>query len=78
MVKNKKLFPFFDGAYQGFASGSVEIDSYPIRLFNEKRIQMAVGHSFSKCMSLYGERVGTLHIVCSSAETAGKVLSQLK
>jgi hypothetical protein len=42
------------------------------------------GHSFLMAMSfaknfgLYGERVGTLSAVCSSAEEADRVMSQLK
>jgi len=33
----KKLLPFFDSAYQGYASGSLEKDSYAVRLFEKKR-----------------------------------------
>jgi len=78
VMKSKKLFPFFDTAYQGFASGSLEIDSYPIRLFNERGFQMVVAQSYAKNMGLYGERIGALHVVCHNAKTAEKVLSQLK
>jgi aspartate aminotransferase len=78
VIKSKKLFPFFDTAYQGFASGSIEIDAYPIRLFNEMGFQMVVAQSYAKNMGLYGERIGALHVVCHNHETADKVLSQLK
>jgi len=78
VMKSKKLFPFFDFAYQGFASGSLDADAYPIRLFNEAGFQMLVAQSFAKNMGLYGERIGALHVVCSTAQTAEKVLSQLK
>jgi aromatic-amino-acid transaminase len=37
-----------------------------------------VSTSFSKSFSLYGERVGALSVVCSSAEECSRVLSQLK
>ena len=78
VMKSKKLFPFFDTAYQGFASGSLEIDAYPIRLFNEMGFQMVVAQSYAKNMGLYGERAGALHVVCQTPKTAAKVLSQLK
>lgn len=78
VMKAKKLFPFFDTAYQGFASGSLETDAYPIRLFNERGFQMVVAQSYAKNMGLYGERIGALHVVCHNNKTAEKVLSQLK
>ena len=78
VMKSKKLFPFFDTAYQGFASGSLEIDAYPIRMFNELGFQMLVAQSYAKNMGLYGERAGALHVVCHTTKTADKVLSQLK
>ena len=78
VMKSKKLFPFFDTAYQGFASGSLEIDAYPIRLFNEMGFQMVVAQSYAKNMGLYGERAGALHVVCHTPQSAEKVLSQIK
>lgn len=78
VIKSKKLFPFFDTAYQGFASGCLQKDAYPIRLFNELGFQMVVAQSYAKNMGLYGERVGGLHVVCHNPKTAEKVLSQLK
>jgi len=33
IVKRKKLFAAFDSAYQGFASGDLDRDSYSIKLF---------------------------------------------
>jgi len=56
----------------------LEIDSYPIRLFNERGFQMIVAQSYAKNMGLYGERIGALHVVCHNTKTAEKVLSQLK
>jgi len=32
-MKERSLFPFFDSAYQGFASGDLERDSFSIKLF---------------------------------------------
>ena len=78
IMKAKKLIPFFDTAYQGFASGCLIKDAFPIRLFNEQNFQMIVAQSYAKNMGLYGERVGALHIVCHSTKTAERVLSQVK
>jgi aspartate aminotransferase len=75
VMKTKKLFPFFDTIYQGYASESIEIDAYPIRLFNEMGFQMVVAESYAKNMELYGERIGDLHVVCHTPHTAEKVLS---
>lgn len=35
LMKQKNLVPFFDCAYQGFASGDTEKDVWPIRYFVE-------------------------------------------
>lgn len=65
ICERKKLFPFFDSAYQGFASGSVEEDAWAVRyFFNEKpSMEMCVAQSFSKNFGLYGQRVGAFHFV---------------
>lgn len=78
VMKNKNLIPYFDFAYQGFASGCLDADAFPVRHFLEKGFQMLVSQSFAKNMGLYGERVGALHIVTANAKTAEKVLSQVK
>lgn len=74
----KKLVPFFDTAYQGFASGDLVKDIAPVRLFADRGFSMLVAQSFAKNMGLYGERVGALHVVASDRETGAKVLSQVK
>ena len=67
-----------DCAYQGFASGDAEADAYAIRKFLDDGHSMLLAQSFAKNFGLYGERVGTLSVVCDSAEQVGKVMSQLK
>ncbi|KAL2705254.1 hypothetical protein AAEP93_000504 [Penicillium crustosum] len=69
ICQKKALFPFFDSAYQGFASSSLENDAFPIRHFFARNLELCVAQSFSKNMGLYGERVGAFHLVTSS-ETA--------
>jgi aromatic-amino-acid transaminase len=69
--------PVLDMAYQGFGKGLTE-DAAAVRLFVDAGIDCLVATSFSKSFSLYGERVGALSVVCSSAAEAQRVLSQLK
>ncbi|WP_026354382.1 amino acid aminotransferase [Massilia niastensis] len=71
------LVPFLDMAYQGFAAGIAE-DGAVVRRFAETGTPLLVSNSFSKSFSLYGERVGALSIVATSADEAARVLSQLK
>ncbi|KAJ2809239.1 Aspartate aminotransferase, cytoplasmic [Coemansia furcata] len=70
-------FPFFDCAYQGFATGDVDRDAYAIRLFVDRGFELLVAESFAKNMGLYGERTGCLHAVCKSSEVIPQVSSQL-
>jgi aromatic-amino-acid transaminase len=76
-VQANGLVPFLDMAYQGFGSGIAE-DGAVVRRFVEAGGPLLVSNSFSKSFSLYGERVGALSVVASSAEEAARLLSQLK
>jgi aromatic-amino-acid transaminase len=76
-VVSNGLVPFLDMAYQGFGAGIAE-DGAVVRRFAETGIPLLVSNSFSKSFSLYGERVGALSIVATSADEAARVLSQLK
>ncbi|GMH37232.1 hypothetical protein BSKO_05105 [Bryopsis sp. KO-2023] len=78
VVKSKKLLPFFDSAYQGFATGDLDIDAASIRLFANANVDMLLAQSYSKNLGLYGERTGCLSVVCQSASQAKRVESQLK
>lgn len=78
VMKSGKLIPFFDCAYQGFASGNAPEDAFAIRMFVEDGHQLAVVQSFSKNFGLYGQRVGALSIVAADEDEAKKVLSQMK
>lgn len=79
LVKRKNLFVFFDSAYQGFASGSLDNDAWSVRYFVDQKIDLLVCQSFSKNMGLYGERCGALHIVLNNAtpETVQALVSQI-
>ncbi|KAI0735222.1 PLP-dependent transferase [Earliella scabrosa] len=78
IVKEKSLFPFFDMAYQGFASGSTSRDAFAVRHFVSEGHQIALAQSFAKNMGLYGERVGAFSMVTADPEERARVDSQLK
>lgn len=77
-VKDGNHYPFFDMAYQGFASGDTNKDAFALRYFIEQGHQPCLAQSFAKNMGLYGERVGAFSIVTSSPEEAKRVDSQVK
>ncbi|NP_956283.1 glutamic-oxaloacetic transaminase 2b, mitochondrial [Danio rerio] len=78
VIKERKLLPFFDMAYQGFASGDIDRDAWAVRYFIEQGHNILLSQSFAKNMGLYGERVGGFTVVCGDAEEAKRVESQLK
>jgi aromatic-amino-acid transaminase len=77
VVKQQGLVPFLDIAYQGFAD-DLETDAAVVRSFSAECPSVVVSSSFSKSMSLYGERIGACSIVTGSKEEAARVLSQVK
>jgi aromatic-amino-acid transaminase len=77
LVKSRGLLPFFDIAYQGFGEGLDE-DAFALRYFASEGIPFLVAGSLSKNFSLYGERCGSLSILCADAREADTVLGQLK
>jgi aspartate aminotransferase len=78
VIKSRNLFPYFDMAYQGFASGDIDKDATALRMFIEDGHKVALSQSFAKNMGMYGERVGAFTVVCESKEEAAKVMSQVK
>jgi aspartate aminotransferase len=78
LFKEKKHFPFFDMAYQGFASGNIDYDAFAPRHFVSEGHQIALCQSFAKNMGLYGERVGAFSLVTANPEEKARVDSQLK
>jgi aspartate/tyrosine/aromatic aminotransferase len=77
LCRTRKLFPFFDFAYQGFGSG-VEADRRPILLFLKEGLELFVAVSQSKNFGLYAERVGALFIVTSSSDERSRVGSNVQ
>ncbi|VUZ56384.1 unnamed protein product [Hymenolepis diminuta] len=80
IIKERGLIPFFDMAYQGFASGDPDRDAWALRYFaHELRPKtLLLAQSFAKNMGLYGERCGAFTLICDSKEEAARCLSQIK
>lgn len=77
LLKKRSLLAFLDMAYQGFADG-LDADAAPARLLAAAGVPLLVASSFSKNLSLYGERVGALTVLAANEEQAGRVRSELK
>ncbi|KAI9880559.1 MAG: Aspartate aminotransferase, cytoplasmic [Pleopsidium flavum] len=81
VIRSKSHFPFFDCAYQGFASGDLENDAWAIRYFVEQGFELCIAQSFAKNFGLYGERAGCFHFVTGpgpdAVDTIGRISSQL-
>jgi aromatic-amino-acid transaminase len=77
ILRERELLPYLDIAYQGYGDG-IEEDADAIRLLADEGLVFVVANSFSKSMSLYGERAGALSVVCADAAEAALVLGQLK
>jgi aspartate aminotransferase, mitochondrial len=78
ICRTKQLLPFFDNAYQGFASGNAEQDAASVRMFVEEGHHIAMVQSFSKNFGLYGHRIGALSIVGANTDETSRVISQMK
>ena len=77
VLRERELMPYLDLAYQGFGDG-IDADAYAVRALADTGITYFVANSFSKSMSVYGERCGALTAVCATAAEAQLVLGQLR
>ena len=77
VLRARELIPYLDLAYQGFGEG-IEADAYAARALAASGMGFFIANSFSKSMSVYGERCGALSVVCPDAAQAANVLGQLK
>uniref|UniRef100_A0A336ME91 Aspartate aminotransferase n=1 Tax=Culicoides sonorensis TaxID=179676 RepID=A0A336ME91_CULSO len=77
VLEEKKLFPFFDSAYQGFASGDPNKDAFAVRYFVSRGFELLCSQSFAKNFGLYNERIGNLTVVQRDASTTAAVASQI-
>lgn len=81
VVRAGKHFPFFDCAYQGFASGDLSGDAWAVRYFVDQGFELCVAQSYAKNFGLYGERAGAFHFVAGPSsdahDTVARIASQL-
>ncbi len=77
VLRERELLPYLDIAYQGYGDG-IEEDAFAIRLLASAGLCFFVANSFSKSMSVYGERAGALSVVCGDKAEAELVLGQMK
>ena len=77
LIRRKKLFPFFDCAYQGFASGCLDTDAWSVRYFIEQGFELFCAQSFSKNFGLYNERAGNLTVVLKDPSSVANFKSQM-
>ena len=77
VCRSRKLFPFFDCAYQGFASGNLATDNFAIRYFVEQGFELIIAQSFAKNFGLYGERAGAFHFVAAPGPNAPAIIKRV-
>jgi aspartate aminotransferase len=76
LLKRRRLVPFLDLAYQGFAS-SLDADVAGARLVAEQVPEALIAVSFSKNLGLYRERVGALITIGENPGRADAALSHV-
>jgi aspartate/tyrosine/aromatic aminotransferase len=76
LLQRRRLIPFLDLAYQGFAS-DLETDVFGVRSIAEHVPEALVATSFSKNLGLYRERVGALIIIGENETRADAMLSHV-
>jgi aspartate/tyrosine/aromatic aminotransferase len=69
VIVERRLVPFVDIAYQGFAT-DIDTDAFAIRHLAERVPEMIVCNSCSKNFGLYRDRVGTVSLLANDAATA--------
>jgi len=78
LMKERGVIPFFDVSFLGMMTGDPEKDNLVLKVFVEEGLVVLIAYSFSKIMSLYGERIGAFFVVCQEKEMAEKVQEQLE
>ena len=76
LILERKLLPFIDMAYQGFAQ-SLKDDAFVVRHLAGRVPEMIVSSSCSKNFGLYRDRVGTLSLLAADKASRDVVYSQL-
>jgi aspartate aminotransferase, mitochondrial len=81
VLQERRHVAFVDSAYQGFASGDAERDAWAVRYLvslQQPTIPVLLAQSFAKNFGLYGERCGTLSVVCANVHERERIVSQLQ
>ena len=76
VIEVRKLLPFVDIAYQGFAQ-SLADDAFIVRHLADRVPEMIVSSSCSKNFGLYRDRVGTLSLLAADKAAKDVVYSQV-
>jgi aspartate aminotransferase len=76
LLKRRRLVPFLDLAYQGFAV-DLDTDAAGLRLVTEQVPESLVAISYSKNLGLYRERVGALIAIGENPTRADAMLSHV-
>ena len=76
LLRRRRLVPFLDLAYQGFAL-DLEADAAGPRLVAEQIPESLVAISYSKNLGLYRERVGALIVIGENESSANAMLSHV-
>jgi aspartate aminotransferase len=76
MLKRRRLVPFLDLAYQGFAV-DLDADAAGVRLVTEQVPESLIAVSYSKNLGLYRERVGALILIGENEARADAMLSHV-
>jgi len=77
VMREKSHFPFFDCAYQGFASGNLAKDAWAINYFIENGFEMCIAQSYAKNFGLYGERAGCFHFITGPGSDAQDAVKRI-
>jgi aspartate aminotransferase len=76
LVRRRRLVPFLDLAYQGFAV-DLDTDAAGVRLIAEQVPEALIAISYSKNLGLYRERVGALIVIGENGSRADAMLSHV-
>jgi len=77
-LKKKKHLPFFDNAYQGFATGDLDKDGWVVRHYAKDGNVMLLSQSYAKNFGLYGQRAGCFSVLCQDKSESDLVMGCLK
>jgi aspartate aminotransferase len=76
LVTRRRLVPFLDLAYQGFAV-DLDTDAADVRLIADQVPEALIAISFSKNLGLYRERAGALTVIGENGSRADAMLSHV-